>query len=268
MTKTELSSVEKEQGQIKKLREFFVEHLPVFSREKLEGKTLEELLTIYRKLTNAEPTPAGFIDWTRELDRESAEELEGRFQETLEKDNKVAEMWKKFLYLKLPREIIIKQEKEIEKRVEKELEKNPDKKITQEDYEIPLNQLQLIHEKRKDNKMILGFHVANNNYEQSGKIPVSHKESITVSGGQEIHVRRGNSHYSIKPTVYKDVFRRGSKVFLYLVEGSESDFGFLNQEYREQHIDKGWVTTARELPVIFKIELTPQLERELGLSRV
>lgn len=162
--------------------------------------------------------------------------------------------FKRFLAMKLPQELL-------GRLIQSE-------RVNSEE-DIPLEALERAHSIREKTRtrMILGYHVANNEY--AGEVPQSKRESITIAAGEEIKVLAGNAHYSTSPRgLYKMPLQRDGKKFLYLVEGSSSDFSESNKSYTEAHRGRGWVSTARPLPIIFKTEIDNDLERELGLQRV
>jgi len=229
------------QERIKKIRNFFVENLPILSREAAEKISAKELLKLYQNVINSEPVRENF---ERAIHFSQQEKLS---------DEQKDKLFKKFLTLKLPRQLI-KRWLEVLK-LEKE-------------EEIPLEKLEEIHKKREqaNSRMLLGFHMANLDYEGSEFVPASKIPSTTQIDGQTIEVPVGFSHYSLKH-LYKSVFKRGGKIFLYFVEGSQSDFSPSTQKYIDAHKEKGWVATARHLPIIFKVEIVPGIEKELGLER-
>lgn len=231
------------QERIKKIRSFFIENLPVLNREAAENKSTKELLKFYQDIINSEPTRENFERTVSELLPE---------QEKLSEEEK-KELFKKFLTIKLP-EQLIKRHLEILK--------------LEEEKEIPVEKLEEIHKKREqaNSRMLLGFHTANLDYENSEFIPASKISSTTQADGKTVEIPAGYSHYSLNH-LYKEVFKRGDETFLYFVEGSQSDFSPSIQKYTEAHEEKGWVATARQLPIIFKIKMSPEIEKELGLER-
>ena len=226
---------------IKEVRNFFVENLPILNRDTAEKMSTKELLKLYQNIINFEPM------------RENFERIINVFSQEKLPEEKKDELFKKFLTLKLPQELI-KRQLEILK-LEKE-------------EEIPLERLKEIHKKREqaNSRMLLGFHMANLDYEGLGLIPASKIPSTTQVDNQTLEVPAGFSHYSLKH-LYKAVFKKGGKTFLYFVEGSQSDFSSSTQKYTDAHKEKGWVVTVRQLPIIFKVEMTPEIEKELGLQR-
>ena len=231
------------QERIKKIRNFFVENLPTLNREIVEKKSTKELLKFYQNIINSEPVRGNFERVANEFFPE---------QQRLSDEEK-DELFKKFLILKLPRELIKRQLETLKLEKEKE---------------IPLERLEEIHKKREqaNSRMLLGFHMANLDYERLGSVPTSKIPSVTQVGGKTIEIPPGFSHYSLGG-LYKEVFKRGGKIFLYFVEGSQSDFSSSTQKYTDAHKEKEWVVTARQLPIIFKVEMTPEIEKELGLER-
>lgn len=243
-TSEQEQTIKKElQEEIKKIRSFFVENLPILSHKAVEKKPTKELLKFYQNIINSEPVRENFERMVNELFPE---------QEKLSDEEK-DELFKKFLTLKLPQQLIKKQLETLR---------------LDEEKEIPLEKLEEIHRKREraNSRMLLGFHMANLDYERLEFIPVSKTPSTTQVDGKTIEIPAGFSHYSLK-NLYKEVFKRGGKTFLYFVEGSQSDFSPSTQKYTEAHKEKEWVATARQLSIIFKIEISPEIEKELGLER-
>ena len=161
------------QERIKKIRNFFVENLPTLYRETVERKSIKELLELYQNIINSEPVRENFERVIRVFSQ----------QEKLSDEQK-DELFKNFLILKLPRQLIERQ------LITLKLEKRE---------EITLKKLEEIHEKREqaNSRMLLGFHMANLDYERLGSVPTSKIPSVTQVGGKTIEIPPGFSHYSL-----------------------------------------------------------------------
>lgn len=228
--------------EVEQARDFFVEQIArmtSLSTDALRKKTLRELLNWYKDAINADPTPEQFKSLMERLDGKNGQRNEG---------TEVA--FKEFLSAKLPKEVVSRMVQRLHVRSIKD---------------VPLKEIEKVHAEREELgiKMRLGFHVATNEY--TDEVPVSAFESVTVANGQDIVVPPGNAHYSItEKGLYKEVLQRSGGALLYLIEGSTGDFTNSNQAYRDAHRPKGWISTARKLPIISKIELTPAVAEALG----
>lgn len=266
-----VSPEKEEQKKKEKIRSFFVENLPIKNEIELASKSLGELLKIYQHFLEVEAAPDGFKIWSAQHDPALEEKLKQKPAEEWVQDKDLSDLWRKFLHGKLPRAKIEREEKAIADKIAAEEKINPSKIFYQKDFDIPLITLEQMHQKSKS-RLFLGLHVDNRDYQNRGEIPPSFTESNTDMAGQRITIPAGYAHYSVGTNkVYKKPFQSGQKVFLYLVEGSEADLQVSSsnlQSYRQIHRHRGWVATARPLPIIQQIELTPAIEKELGLERV
>lgn len=163
-----------------------------------------------------------------------------KFLAAIKKDKRdLEEAYRQYLLRKLPREVAQRAE----------------------GYDI--KQLEEIHTKRRQNhfSMKLGFHVSNaicDNVVSQSKI-----ESVTVIDGKNITVPAGYAHYTFSSKGLPKC-RAG---YLYFVEGSEFDLrSETMKSYMEAHQKAGWVATARELPILKRLELTDNLVKALGLE--
>src|SRR3989338_8187017 len=86
------------QERIKKIRNFFGENLPTLYRETVERKSIKELLELYQNIINSEPVRENFERVIRVFSQ----------QEKLSDEQK-DELFKNFLILKLPRQLIERQ---------------------------------------------------------------------------------------------------------------------------------------------------------------
>lgn len=239
-------SVSEPTPELKMVREFFVDalsrFLPETAADALANKPTRDLFQLYKAMINSAPTYESFKTLTENMSA------------GIDYDSETArEHYREFLAKKTPKELIERQIKE---------------NHLEDAESIPLEKLESLHSLReeKNTRMFLGFHVANIEYEE--EIPQSKTESVTVVDGKQIIVPRGNAHYSVSENgLYKDVFKRGGKAFLYFVEGSTSDFGKTSENYRTAHQSKGWINTARKIPILFKTKLTPDILASLSISK-
>lgn len=256
-----LKEAEKESLSIKEMRDFLLKELP-FSPELLEKISLKELFRVYLQIFKAESNRESLSKLEEELLQKA--ELPSLSQSHNREKNKEKEEninYLKFLLMKLPKSL--KDENNLS------FDFSAVHKMSQEEIEKFISQAEELNKKREKNgyKMLVGIHISNKEYQKS--IPPSKIESITIlPSGEKIIVPPGYTHYSIEPTVYKEVFKRGGEVWFYLVEGAESHLNNLSGKYYESHKSRGWVAAAGELPIIASFRLDPELLEALGLEKV
>lgn len=249
------AETKQESYSVKQMRDFLTKEIP-FPSTILEKVPLGELFRFYLKIFNSEPNQASFQELEKEL-LEKANLKSAQEQNGWANSNKKDIDYLKFLLMKLPKSL----------RDENNLNFEPSafERLDEKELEEIIRRAEELNKKRAEikSKMLVGVHISNKKYEKI--VPPSQIESVTIQEGKEIIVPAGYAHYSVMPTAYKEVFKRGGEVWLYLVEGSESH---LDTAYHEAHKNRGWVASAGSLPIIASFKLDSDLTEALGLEKV
>lgn len=229
-----------ENAAIEKMKEFFVQKLPIpySKKEGLKKESdLKELFEQYRDFMNADPSFGHFASIVKkhgcEKKLESKDDLDSL---------DLIELWTTYLIEKLPYELV----------------NNQAKKFNADAIDLDPEIFEKIHEARKKRgtKTILGYHTSASDFVGDSILP---SKITTILNNMEIPA--GYSYYSTNPEA---LYNFG---YLAFVEGEQSETETHRKKTEMSHAGGNWVATARKLPIIEKFKLNDELIKKLGLKK-
>jgi len=220
-----------ESDELKKVREFFVDALPLIDSSVTKKMTPKQLFDAYQDFINNDPSFEHF-----QTVASLGNSKESFSRNDLKSQPQLLNLWKKYLIKKLPAALV-------ERQVE----------IQQVDDEEDLDadKLESLHKKRLEigHKMVLGFHVTDNQID--GDILPS-KIPTTLFGEEKIDIPAGKTFYSSSP---KALYKQRNKNLIF-VEGDQLEIEEQRKKTGVAHGGGEWISTNRRLPTLESFDLT------------
>lgn len=241
---------QKEAEEIVKFKNFLIENLPAISPEALSKKKAGELFELYKNLINEEASFENFkkflLTCASETEKEIIQELA---KDDVKNDILISDAYRKYLLMKLPKELQERQEQISEERNEPE---------------IPIERLERVHERRGDDRMVLGFHTSPINFWREPVTKVerafSRDEFAVPETGKKYCDESAKTWYSAdRRQLY---FGQTQPKYVYLIEATNSEFR-TKQHYDREH---GAFYSHSPLTALCMLPLTPETMKIFDLK--